>query len=344
MSIYFQGRLSALSNFYENDVCWRGLWFHTTEAAYQYEKGLFSGTSDSLLREILCSETGKAAKHLAKGINLSSAWDNDTKIAAMHEILQTKVRTADSYLRELVYNDHFFEATTDEFWGVGRTGEGHNHLGRLHRLVKENDTPRHVLVLADSMFGGMSHPELPAGSAVITSRFSRHPRCRSYRSRPHTIRRVSGYTTTMMVNPGITARRLRHRLENHPEWLHGVQQVVISVGGNDLREHRQPRDIVEDVVAMADMCGLPTTVLSVFPMARDQQGTERRQLNKLLKEKLKFGGNAYFHAARRVCGRGSDQPKRACFRSDEIHLTSEAKAKVSMALHFYLATWRHQVV
>ena len=134
----------------------------------------------------------------------------------MKEVQLAKLRCCTKYRKELVYSTCFMEGTSNDFWGRGlHHGDGENALGMLHGEIKDTHMPRHVLITSDSMLRGMAHPKAPNVSTYQTPLVRGYPTSTTYRSRPRDIVLNRKYTTTIWVNPGITARHLHHRIQDH---------------------------------------------------------------------------------------------------------------------------------
>ncbi len=186
------------------------------------------------------------------------------------------------------------------------------------------------------MLRGMPHPDDPTTPAVRTDFATGST---AYRSRPGRVHRGKKYTTTFWINPGITTRRLHRRLQRNPEWLGGVQQVVLVVGGNDLREGATSADLLHDILALREEFGsIPVCVASVFPQA---QGSGFNQKVGSVNEALAVNlGQNFVRLSHKVCTRSSSpRPLPRCFRPDGIHLTPDTSSKIATSLHQYLCNF-----
>ena len=60
----------------------------------------------------------------------------------------------------------------------------------------------------------------------------------------------------------------RDSCSTNPEWLHSVQQFMLVVGGNDVREGATSAELLYDILALIQECGsVLVCMASVFPQA-----------------------------------------------------------------------------
>lgn len=131
----FMGNYYFLNNFYPCRVMYKGIWFSSSEAAYQAQKN-----SSDCVRRMFSGLKPDEAKALGKRIHIRSDWDT-VKIAVMRDVVREKFwqnpalailldNTGDAILKE--GNDW-----GDTFWGVDKeTGEGQNQLGIILMQVR----------------------------------------------------------------------------------------------------------------------------------------------------------------------------------------------------------------
>lgn len=130
----FSGAYRFLSNFYPAPVLWDGIWYPTTEHAFNAGKSL--SVEDRI--RIAAAPSPAEAKRLGRGVRLRPDWDDVVRYDVMAEVLELKFR--DEYLRaqllatgdaELIEGNDWH----DTHWGVcecrRHSGVGDNHLGRL---------------------------------------------------------------------------------------------------------------------------------------------------------------------------------------------------------------------
>ncbi len=133
----FEGKYDFLSNFYtiENGICYEGLEYMNSEAAYQACKCL--GHDEKAL--FMKVAAGKA-KRMGRKVTMRSDWE-DIKVKKMTEIIDRKFNIAP--LGEMLLatgNKELIEGNTwhDNFWGVcscwackSKGADGRNMLGKI---------------------------------------------------------------------------------------------------------------------------------------------------------------------------------------------------------------------
>ena len=133
----FSGDFRWLSNFWQASVVYKGVWYESTETAYQAAK-----TLDLELRKQFQSGAGITcgqAKRLGQKLDLRSDWE-DVKKQVMYDVCMDKF-TRHAELRELLLmtGNAYLEETNhwnDTYWGVCN-GEGENHLGRTLMRIRD---------------------------------------------------------------------------------------------------------------------------------------------------------------------------------------------------------------
>jgi len=131
----FFGPYRFLSNFYPAFAEYEGVFYATSEAAFQAAKF----TDPEIRRQFqLCDTPGKA-KRLGRNLSpIRPDWD-EIRISVMRDILESKFK--DPHLRDLLYYTRDLELVEinnwgDCFWGVCN-GVGENHLGLLLMELRE---------------------------------------------------------------------------------------------------------------------------------------------------------------------------------------------------------------
>lgn len=130
----FSGENKFLSNFESCIVEYKGIFYASSESAYQAAKTL-DGTIRAQFALMSASESKKAGRELP----LREDWDK-VKLQVMKDILLTKF-TFNVNLKEklLATGDKYLEETNwwgDTFWGVCK-GIGENNLGKTLMEVRE---------------------------------------------------------------------------------------------------------------------------------------------------------------------------------------------------------------
>lgn len=126
-----------LSNFEPCHIEFRGVMFHSSEAAYQSAK---SGDPEDQKKFI--SITANDSRNLGQTVKTVEGWD-EIKFHVMEEVLNSKFYK-NSYLRDrlIATGSKYLEETNywdDKFWGVC-DGVGANYLGRLLMKVRRQLT------------------------------------------------------------------------------------------------------------------------------------------------------------------------------------------------------------
>lgn len=125
-----------LSNFYGAKVEYGGLTYGSNEAAFQAQKCMTEGEKLPFTE----ARPGKA-KGLGRLVPLRPDWEA-VKVGIMEEIVRAKfIQHPELAARLLATGDKVLVEGNhwgDTFWGVDtRTGQGHNHLGRILMKVRE---------------------------------------------------------------------------------------------------------------------------------------------------------------------------------------------------------------
>lgn len=131
----FRGKYAFLSNLTRADVCWQGLVFQNSEAAFQAAKCL-------TVEERLPFTTMQpvVAKRQGKRVRLRGDWE-EVKDGVMEGIVRAKFRQNPDLAQKLLATGdaEIAEGNTwgDTYWGVDvRTGRGKNQLGRTLMKIR----------------------------------------------------------------------------------------------------------------------------------------------------------------------------------------------------------------
>ena len=143
----FHGATSPFSNMYRCDLEYRGLWFSSSEQAYQWVKAEAVNRPD-VATEILMTADPFQAKRLAKQLPRGpvNKWRRTQAIKEITDIVRAKFEQCLAFKQLAVEKALYLpvEHTRDVFWGCGvniyhpskasHLG-GQNHLGRIIREV-----------------------------------------------------------------------------------------------------------------------------------------------------------------------------------------------------------------
>lgn len=133
---FYEQEFYPLSNFSAFTLKWKGNQFHTSEAAYHWEK--FPGML--IQQDILYAPSAHEAFKLAEQ-NKSARrkdWD-DVKVGIMIGILRAKAAQHEYVKRKLIETrDRYLceNSWRDDFWGWGPNRDGKNMLGKLWMEVR----------------------------------------------------------------------------------------------------------------------------------------------------------------------------------------------------------------
>lgn len=124
-----------MSNFYRSKFYWNGIWWKTSEHAYQAAK-----TCDYdeivLVRD---AKTPRIARDIGQTVELKPHFDHD-KYEIMKEIVREKYLQNRDLLDKLIETgDEFLieDSPVDYYWGCGADGTGKNRLGLVLMEVRE---------------------------------------------------------------------------------------------------------------------------------------------------------------------------------------------------------------
>lgn len=129
----FEYEYEFLSNFFPCEIKYNGLFYHSTEAAFQAQK-----TLDLKIRGQFTSLSASESKKLGRKVELRKDWD-DVKLQIMEDLIRIKfsnpilkeklIITGDN---ELVEGNYWH----DYYWGRCY-GKGLNNLGIILMKVRE---------------------------------------------------------------------------------------------------------------------------------------------------------------------------------------------------------------
>ena len=125
-----------LSNFYNCEVRYDGLTYHSAEAAFQAAK-----CANERERKMFTVINGAQAKSLGKKIKMREDWDK-VKTIYMMEIVASKFQQHPVLFKMLkaTGDEEIQEGNTwnDKFWGVC-DGEGLNWMGRILMTIRKGE-------------------------------------------------------------------------------------------------------------------------------------------------------------------------------------------------------------
>lgn len=131
------GPLGYLANYSNHGFKKNGVFYKTAEHYYQSEKF----DDEKIKNKILNAPTPKIASNIGRDrSNIRKDNFKNVKLEVMYEGILEKFRQN----REIAYklietrNQEIVEATIDEYyWGIGKTKEGQNHIGKILVKVRE---------------------------------------------------------------------------------------------------------------------------------------------------------------------------------------------------------------
>jgi ribA/ribD-fused uncharacterized protein len=144
----FKGQYDVFSNFYPCDVFLWGLWFVSTEQAYQYRKAV-KCEYPNIARRILGLTNSREIKILSNEIATTEQWD-DKKVELFRQILAAKALYCPEYTHALLTAQEVIAEAVpgDLFWSTGLSKQelyhckmerwpGYNQMGKLHMELRE---------------------------------------------------------------------------------------------------------------------------------------------------------------------------------------------------------------
>ena len=138
-ALYFytvQDQYGAFSNFSLHGFEWDGFYFASVEHYYQSEKFEDTAYKQRIIRSVTPKDAADLGK--SKSVPVRRDWEL-VKIEVMRKALIRKFNThAD--IRDLLLSTGDLllieNSPYDNYWGIGRTGTGQNHLGTLLMQVR----------------------------------------------------------------------------------------------------------------------------------------------------------------------------------------------------------------
>lgn len=140
--VSFEGKHEFLSNFFPCELFYDGLWFNTTEAAFQAAKCMYKSDAQHIAS---CATPGQA-KRMGRKIQMRSDWEQ-VKNSEMLRILRIKFTRGSELADKLEATGHqtLVEGTRwhDNYWGVCTcpkcSGEGVNMLGQILMHIRNEN-------------------------------------------------------------------------------------------------------------------------------------------------------------------------------------------------------------
>ena len=141
LSVHFAGKDSLLCNYALCAFTYKGHAYSSAEQAYQVEKARCAGDSASAmgLLQVRDPPIAYLLGRKVRGLNVAR-WD-DVRLDRMQAVLEAKFgqhapsaealkATGDAVLK---YNN-----PQDTFWGISRTGNGNNNLGKILMKIRQS--------------------------------------------------------------------------------------------------------------------------------------------------------------------------------------------------------------
>jgi ribA/ribD-fused uncharacterized protein len=134
---FYENDYYVLSNFSAFSLVWRGIRFHTSEAAYHWEKFPRDMWIQTKIKDAVSAHEAFEIAGLHRA-DRRRDWD-DVKVGVMREILRAKVeqhpyvkkKLLDTGDRELIE-----DSWRDDEWGWGPNKDGKNLLGKLWMEIR----------------------------------------------------------------------------------------------------------------------------------------------------------------------------------------------------------------
>ncbi|MDD5531047.1 MAG: NADAR family protein [bacterium] len=131
------GEFGFLSNLYKSEIEIDNKMFRSAEDAYQYFKPIKLEVAEWLIsapKPHLCA----MAAHSLLLFDIKPNW-NEIKVSRMKEVLNKKFQNPELKEKLLSTGTAILieDSKTDNFWGIGKKGEGKNMLGKLLMEIRE---------------------------------------------------------------------------------------------------------------------------------------------------------------------------------------------------------------
>ena len=129
---FYENQFYVLSNFSSFCLDWAGHRFHTSEAAYHWEKFM---NHPEIQRQILEAPSAHEALQIARRNKqlVRPDWEQ-VKVPVMRNILYQKAKQHEYVRRQLLATgdrELIEDSWRDNFWGWGPNKDGQNMLGKL---------------------------------------------------------------------------------------------------------------------------------------------------------------------------------------------------------------------
>jgi ribA/ribD-fused uncharacterized protein len=134
----FKGHTNPLSNFYPvNGLRLSGIPFHTSEAAYQYEKAKLMN-DQHMARRIQSAKTGIQAMRLGSKVASNEEWQTK-KVKVMESVIEAKLKVCKDARDSLLKSgtSEIIEDTGHPFWACGLDGNGQNMMGKILMMFRK---------------------------------------------------------------------------------------------------------------------------------------------------------------------------------------------------------------
>ena len=129
----FQGHHAFLSTMHECKITHKGHDFHCTEQVYFYDMADEAGDQRAMQNLRDC-ENGYSAKRIGFRIKKPEGWTNDKRNEVSAKIQRKKFDQNEPLKRRLVaLKGKLYEATRDDFFGVGLTLTQKEHIGKTQQ-------------------------------------------------------------------------------------------------------------------------------------------------------------------------------------------------------------------
>lgn len=140
---YFRDRWAFLSNFFPARMLWQGVFYPTSEHAFNAGK-----TTDLGLRfKIASAHSPKIAKRMGRAVKIRPGWENPVRYQVMWDVLHAKFTSHPGRVAALLGTGDAFlvegNRWHDQHWGNCICGQpacaepGQNHLGRMLMDLRE---------------------------------------------------------------------------------------------------------------------------------------------------------------------------------------------------------------
>lgn len=137
---FYENDFYVLSNFSAFTMRWNGLWFHTSEAAYHWEKFAHLPVVSQLRYSIRTAPSAHQAFKIAEANKQHRRPDWEyVRVDIMRDILRAKADQHEYVRRKLLATgdrELIEDSWRDAFWGWGPKRDGKNMLGKLWMEIR----------------------------------------------------------------------------------------------------------------------------------------------------------------------------------------------------------------